>query len=268
MLLIANRGRSFTASNFDAIRNIGISDKEIGEGIGNKGLGFRSVEALTDDVRIYSQDQSGRSDQFWGYCFRFATTIEIEARLEPLGAPKAVRKEVASNIPRYLVPLPLSEQSDEIIRFARAGFATVVALPLRSVDAVQRARRQVLALTSSDAPILLFLERIATVEIEILISDEPPVFKRLTRHAYAIADAPALAGVTLQQVELGKGEPFLVVRRVLPKAEVLEAVHESITAAPPLKRWLNWKGEAIVSVAVPLEGASYPVPALQLPSNG
>ena len=80
------------------------------------------------------------------------------------------------------------------------------------------------------------------------------MFKRLTRHAYAIADAPALAGVTLQRVELGKGEPFLVVRRVLPKAEVLEAVHESITAAPPLKRWLNWKGEAIVSVAVPLEG--------------
>ena len=51
-LLVANRGRSFTRSNLDAVINIGTSDKRIGEGIGNKGLGFRSVEALTDDVRI------------------------------------------------------------------------------------------------------------------------------------------------------------------------------------------------------------------------
>jgi anti-sigma regulatory factor (Ser/Thr protein kinase) len=141
-LLIANRGHGFTASNLDAIRNSGVSDKEVGDGIGNKGLGFRSVGALTEDVRIYSQDGIGRSDRFWGYCFRFATTDEIEARLEPLGAPKAIRKEVASNIPRYLVPLPLREQPDEIMRFAHAGFATVVVLPLRSADAVQLALQQ------------------------------------------------------------------------------------------------------------------------------
>jgi len=54
MLLVANKGRSFSRSNLDAIRYIGTSDKEIGEGIGNKGLGFRSVEALTNDVHIYS----------------------------------------------------------------------------------------------------------------------------------------------------------------------------------------------------------------------
>lgn len=36
-LLVVNRGREFTSSNLDAIRNIGTSDKEIGEGIGNRG---------------------------------------------------------------------------------------------------------------------------------------------------------------------------------------------------------------------------------------
>jgi len=52
-LLVANRGRAFTRSNLDAVINIGTSDKRIGEGIGNKGLGFRSVEALTENVRIF-----------------------------------------------------------------------------------------------------------------------------------------------------------------------------------------------------------------------
>jgi anti-sigma regulatory factor (Ser/Thr protein kinase) len=261
-LLVANRGRGFSFSNLDAIRNIGTSDKEIGEGIGNKGLGFRSVEALTDDVRIYSQDENGAGDRFRGYCFRFASTEEIETRLEPFGAPEAVRKEVASNISRYLIPLSLSEQPDEIVRFARAGFATVVALPLQSADTVRLAHQQILALASPDTPILLFLERIRAVEIEIRRQNEPLVLRRLTRKASNIANAPATPGMTLERVEVGEGEPFLVVRRVLPKSEVLKAVQESIPTAPPLKRWLKWKGEATVSVAVPLEGGSVNSPRL------
>jgi anti-sigma regulatory factor (Ser/Thr protein kinase) len=50
-LYIANGGSGFTFENVEAVRNLAISSKEVGEGIGNKGLGFRSIEALTDDVR-------------------------------------------------------------------------------------------------------------------------------------------------------------------------------------------------------------------------
>ncbi|PAP96932.1 hypothetical protein CIT31_04385 [Mesorhizobium wenxiniae] len=50
------------------IRNIATSDKEIGEGIGNKGLGFRSVEALTDDVHIFSVGCHAPAREFDGYC--------------------------------------------------------------------------------------------------------------------------------------------------------------------------------------------------------
>lgn len=64
-LLVANRGRAFTRSNLAAIINIGTSDKRMGEGIGNKGLGFRSVEALTDDVRIFSA-RPGASSGWYG----------------------------------------------------------------------------------------------------------------------------------------------------------------------------------------------------------
>jgi hypothetical protein len=53
-LYAANAGHEFTDDNLDAVRNIASSTKEIGEGIGNKGVGFRSVEALTDDPWIYS----------------------------------------------------------------------------------------------------------------------------------------------------------------------------------------------------------------------
>jgi hypothetical protein len=38
----------------------------------------------------------------------------------------------------------------------------------------------------------------------------------------------------------------------LPKPALLRAVGESVAAAPPLKRWLDWRGDAVVSVAVPL----------------
>jgi hypothetical protein len=46
-LLVTNEGCPFSDSNFEAIRNIGTSDKEIGEGIGNKGLNQRRVPIMT-----------------------------------------------------------------------------------------------------------------------------------------------------------------------------------------------------------------------------
>lgn len=251
-LFVANRGHGFTFSNLDAIRNIGTSDKEIGEGIGNKGLGFRSVEALTDDPRIYSQSEGNRGVCFEGYCFRFASAEEIEDRLERLGAPGKVRKQVAQNISRYLVPLPLTKQRDEVLGFARAGFATVVELPLRSAEAVQLAQKQVSSLASPDAPILLFLERISALDIQVRRGDQLLNRVRLTRRASELNTPPAAKPITLHEVELDGGAPFLVLRSVLPKEEVLQAVNESIPFAPTLKRWLEWKGDAVVSVAVGL----------------
>ena len=44
----------------------------------------------------------------------------------------------------------------------------------------------------------------------------------------------------------------LVVQREADKALVLEAVRSSVSRAPPIKRWLDWKGQPSVSVAVGL----------------
>lgn len=251
-LFVANQGRSFTFPNLDAMRNIGTSDKKIGEGIGYKGLGFRSVEAITDDPRIYSQYEDNRDGRFAGYCFRFASGKEIENRLQNLGAPSEVCSLVARNISRYLVPLPLTEQPDEVLRFAKTGFATVVKLPLRSAEAVELARKQISVLAGPDAPVLLFLDRLKALDIEIREGVEQLTHVRLTKRESKLNTPPAAKSISLHKVEVDGVAPFLVVQRVLPKQDVLEVVKESISVAPTLKRWLEWKGDAVVSVAVGL----------------
>ena len=67
-----------------------------------------------------------------------------------------------------------------------------------------------------------------------------------------MGDIPNAAGCSLCEVDIGEGRRFLVVRRVVDRERVLEAVTQSIPEAPQLKRWLNWKGDPVVSVAVGL----------------
>lgn len=251
-LLVANRGRAFTRSNLDAVINIGTSDKRIGEGIGNKGLGFRSVEALTDDVRIFSARPVAPSGRFDGYCFRFASRGEIENDLLVLGATPDEARHVADTVPRYLVPKPEMPSTAAVEALAAAGFATVVSLPLRSAEAIALAEAQVTALLDPAAPVLLFLDRLAALDVEIARAEQNPVRQRSTRRAAPIADGAdetcSLATVTVD------GRDYLLARSVLAKPPLLDAIKASLQAAPPLKRWLDWQGEAIVSVAVPIGG--------------
>ena len=113
-LYVANGGGGFRWKDVDAIMNLATTAKEIGESIGNKGLGFRSIEALTDDVRIFSRIGRSESGRFGGYCFRFANLVEIEDLLCANDIDAATARNVARTVPRYLVPLPLTEQPDEV----------------------------------------------------------------------------------------------------------------------------------------------------------
>lgn len=200
-LLVANKGRAFTASNLDAIRNIGTSDKEIGEGIGNKGLGFRSVEALTDDVHIFSASGPGPAPRFDGYCFRFAAVDEIAARLIDLEASEEVAAKVASNVPRYLVPVTVHQQSAEVRRLAGEGYATVVTLPLATVEAIELARNQVAGLRDATSPVLLFLDRLSSLEIAVIETGKPPEQTRLTRKVTPI-EVALPQGLRMERVTL------------------------------------------------------------------
>ena len=255
ILYVANGGVGFNVDNVQAIRNIANSTKEIGEGIGNKGIGFRSVEALTDDPKIYSRNGVGGTDKFDGYCFRFATASEIESRLRALGHDEW-SVAVSQSLPKYLASVPTIDQPPTVREFAAQSFVTVVELPLRDSDAVQLARRQVQDLMDSEVPLLLFLERIRKLHIEVVEAGVKQRRLTLTRDVKELPDKiERVDGCVLQIVTLSpEKKRWLVVRRILDRARVIDAVQRSIGQESALKRWLQWKGTAVVSAAVPLDG--------------
>ncbi len=107
-----------------------------------------------------------------------------------------------------------------------------------------------------DVPLLLFLDRIGEVIITTQILDQPAYRKVLRRKPGGRRDVARLPGVSLGEVEVGEGRRFLVVQRTLDRQCVIEAVAESIPAAPQLKRWLKWKGDPVVSIAVGISDKS------------
>lgn len=253
-LFVANRGRGFSWENVNALRNVGVSSKSVGEGIGNKGLGFRSVETLTDDPRIYSQELATPAEAFNGFCFRFATRDEIRQHTLALG-DEAISERVARVIPRYLAAVPLTDQPAEIKGFANEGFATVVHLPLRSENAVSVAREQTNLLADTEVPLLLFLDRLARVTIE-MHEDGKTKRKTLTRR---VLERPQLAeGSTVDYEVVGVGpgtRRYLIARRRVDRNRLLGAVEASIAKEPQLARWRDWRGEPRVGVAISLSSS-------------
>lgn len=256
-LIVANGGSGFTLENVQAIRNIATSTKEIGEGIGNKGVGFRSVEALTEDVRIYSRLGDVGSGDFDGYCFRFATREEVEARAQELGHSNEDAAIVAASLPRYLGAVPMDFVPTTIQELAKAGYATAVELPLASSEAVSLARDQFDELIGSEAPILLFLDRIGSLTFELNVPDAEPAQTVLQRSKAGHEEVPGLEGCWLETVTLHPGaRTWQLIRRIVQPARILDAVTRSIPQDKLLKQWLDWKGEAVVSLAVPLGDVS------------
>ena len=259
-LYVANRGRSFKERDVNAIMNLANSGKEIGEGIGNKGLGFRSIEAITDDVHIYSRLHDRVSNSFDGYCFRFSQPDEIREIIISELLDQEVRQDeaelVSQSIPRYLVPQPLDEIPPEVARFATAGYATVVFAPLRSSSAVALVRKQVDEIKNLDYPLLLFLDRIAEVRIDVEIEAKKTGSRRLTRRQKILREGGSPGNPRISEIDVGGRRHFLLVQQEVDKERILAAVKESIDRAPALKRWLDWKGQPSVSIAVGISAAA------------
>ena len=104
-LYVANDGAPFSSANFHAIIGFGLSDKSAGEGIGNKGLGFRSVLRLTERPEVYSRDPDDPADPgFSGYSFRYPTDHELAGLTEDEQLGKRLVAEVSPlDLP---VPVP------------------------------------------------------------------------------------------------------------------------------------------------------------------
>ena len=198
-LYVANDGKPFSESNFRSLSQLGQSDKDPQESIGNKGIGFRSILEITTSPEIYSRS-SIDSMAFDGYCFSFSPTI-IEQLRNPIielfnsddktpspidsattlvdwGA-EILQKFRTSIKPKgkswlasemkylspYLLPFPVSISADNstLLDFQNRGFVTVIRFPLKSATALKLAQEK---LEEMDVNTILFLERAASLILD------------------------------------------------------------------------------------------------------
>ena len=249
VLYVANRGVGFTALNVEALCDVGLSDKPVGQTVGNKGLGFRSVLAISDSPEIFSRLPDSCSSQFDGFCFRFADESDFDQMLDV----EAHREKAKRDLPRFHVPVPLLVQpGHELLRnLAASGFATVVRLPLRNKFALDAVSAAIEELRQSSVPILLFLRKLSylSVTVEGGNPDRNFLLSRIQR------SPPRKAGGTdrFELVDLDEFGNFFVAWRSVPEADIKRAIEKSIQQQELHESWSEWQGNGEVAVAVPID---------------
>jgi hypothetical protein len=245
VLYVTNAGNPLDDENFTSLCRVGLSPKRPDQGIGNKGVGFKSVLQLADAPEIYSMKDK-YSDRFDGYCFRFARPDDftaLAARISPDDSELA--DELRENVASLKVPVPLDTIPEEVASFAARGFVTVVRLILRSAAALEKADRQFAELVSSPVPFHLFLERVAKITLRRTGVED----HFLTRFPSRRMSPPA---VPIDEVTLEDGSSYVVLRRIVPEAVMKEAISRSRHEGGIGSGWDRWRGDGTVSIALPV----------------
>lgn len=168
------------------------------------------------------------------------------------GVTEEEADRVSGSIPRYFVPKPLTEIPEEIQRYAANGYASVILSPLRGDTEIDLVKLQVDEIVNLEHPLLLFLDRISEVRIDVEVEGEEPLRRRLKRSQKILRKGGSKGRQQISEVSVGNDLKFLLVRQEIEKKRVRVAVEESINRAPTLRRWLDWKGQPCISVAVGL----------------
>jgi hypothetical protein len=246
VLYVANTGNGFGDSNFDAISDVARSDKRPDEGIGNKGIGFKSVLQLSRSPEIHST----AADPGEAYSFRFATGSQLREQLISIAGPE-IADEVAGierDVFHLCLPLPQPHRPAAVADLLAEGYATVVRLPLKSGEARADAVAQMRKLGETP-PTLLFLRRIA--ELTVDFGGSPPKRETLRRHETPVAGFDA--GISAAIVDLGPAGRYFVADELVPEATLAEAIGRSIRGDHISEGWRDWQGDAHVSVAAVLD---------------
>lgn len=244
VLYVANRGCPFEEHNVQALCNVGLSDKRIGQTIGNKGLGFRSVRYVSDDPQVFSRLHAGETGPFDGFCFRFARGDNFDELVEN----EQHRRLIKEDSPPFWVPIPLMEHDQRVKKFADDGFATVIRFPLRSEGAREAVLKQIARLKSQEAPVILFLSRLA--KLEVCVEDAPDHSFTLVRSARQIMKGVGGKADKFFHVDLGELGRYFITLRGVPEAKVKEAIEQSIQANLLDPDWMNWEGEGELALAI------------------
>lgn len=241
VLYMANGGRGFTESNFRAICNLGLSDKPVGEGIGNKGVGFKSVLQICEAPEIYSSDPADITQA--GFSFRFARPEDIPGLVH---ADVEKSDQILADVSLYTIPVPLEVTDTYVTELRAEGYATVLRLPMRNGISLEETRKRLQELAGEDAPVLLFLPRIDRLIIDH-VCDEDLSRRELRREATPLS----CDGAEAQRVRLTEGGEFFIFSRDVDPGELHNSISNAVEAELLDPRWLEWNAPASISVAVP-----------------
>ncbi|MFD1145512.1 sacsin N-terminal ATP-binding-like domain-containing protein [Saccharothrix hoggarensis] len=248
VLYAANGGNPLNADNFDSMCLIALSTKQPNEGIGNKGVGFKSVLQLADCPEVFSSLSEG-SGRFDGFRFRFGRPSDFDELAARSGEDRlGLADELRKNVSALKVTVPLADTPEVVDDFARRGFSTVIRLPLRSSAAREHAKEQLAQLADDEVPFHLFLFRVAEIALRVRNAGGERT-QRLTR---TTRPRPGTGTLSIKHVDLaGRGE-YLLFQRTVGEAAMRAAILASRADNTVGSSWAKWEGEGTVSVAVPL----------------
>lgn len=232
-LYAVNGGIPVGDTNFARICGTGLSPKRPDQGIGNKGIGFKSVLQFSEAPEVYSA-RAEAARGLDGYRFRFATPGDFDAIADRVGPDRpGLADELRSNLAALRVPVPLSDAvPPAVARYAERGVSTVVRLPLRSAAAQSDAVQQINEISGSAAPFNLFLRRVSTIALAVVDGDKTVTEAALLRSAKSPRWSRALRrrGVHATELRLADRSRYLLATLEIPEREFLDAVQRSCDA--------------------------------------
>lgn len=143
-LLVANDGRPFTQDDFESLCRSAASHKMRGATIGYRGIGFKSVVGLADEIHLFSKDLGAT----------FSRVLTQEA------VPAATRVPLV-RIPHPVPPATVEAVGQEVRALEADGFTTVFVFGAMFADAIANEA------TAFDPSCLLFLRSVAMVELGV-----------------------------------------------------------------------------------------------------
>lgn len=252
-LYIANTGNPFLKDNVKAICEMALSSKKPNENVGNKGIGFRSVLMISDYPEIYSMDSDNPSlEGFNGYCFSFANDDDIGRFCTDLKHAKQKNMAV-QKVSRYSLPVAIESQNEEIIAYARDGYATVIRLPLKSSEKFELLHSQIKeGVISSQAPVLLFLDKLENLLIEIKGKNIEETKHELHKKIQSLDIAQSYEGDSLSVLTLNKIDEYLLIKSCIQEDAMKAKIEVSVAGGQLPNNWRSWEGSSEVSIAIPL----------------
>lgn len=254
-LMVANFGTGFDDGNFDAICSPTMTTKNVNEAIGNKGVGFLSVFQVCSHPEVYSKLPGSQSATFDGFCFAFADDAAVASFLREIGCANGTA-DVLANMPRLYLACPIRAPDEATAALGRAGYATVIRLPLKNKESLGSVTRQLDALMEGQPPVNLFLSRIASLDVSI--KGERPRSVTLKREHRILA---ASKRFRLLDVDCGERR-YVVAERTIPHDKIIDVIEKDVAGERLPESWRKWEGDAIVSLAVapagePIAGRLY-----------